>query len=218
MNSNPQLQKQIESIVREVIDSIIPQNRQFSIPIEISARHMHITQEDLEVLFGKGAKLTKLRDLLQPGEFAANETVAIIGPNRRMFQSVRILGPCRKFTQLEMSFTDGRFLGIDLPARVSGNIENSAPIVMVGPKGILNLDQGAIRAMRHIHMSFEDAAKLGLKNGQNVSVKTGGPNGVTFDNVLMRAGEGLKPVMHIDTDEANSAGLSGDVIFGEIIP
>jgi propanediol utilization protein len=120
---------------------------------------------------------------------------------------MRILGPIRKMTQVELSYSDGRYLGLDLPARISGNIKDTSPIVLVGPQGVLRLTEGAIRALRHIHMSPQDAARLGVENGQMVSVKTNGPMGVIFDKVVIRAGANLKLEMHIDTDESNAAGL-----------
>ena len=168
---------------------------------------MHITQENLETLFGNGYQLTKLRDLNQPGEFAANETVTVVGPKRRLFEKVRILGPVRKITQVELSLTDGIYLGMDLPLRISGDIDGSAPLMLIGPEGVLNLPQGGIRAARHIHASPEDLSRLGLKNGQIVSVKSTGPMSVTFNHVVIREGENLNLEMHIDTDEANAAGM-----------
>ena len=229
-NSDSNIALQVETIVREVVDSLLPDRPQISggnresasptdrqVPISISARHLHIKQEDLETLFGSGYHLTKLTDLFQPGEFASNETVTIVGPNRRVFEKVRILGPTRKFTQVEMSFTDGRYLGMDLPLRISGDLKGSAPIVIVGPVGVLQLKEGAIRAMRHVHMSDENAVNWGLKNGQSVSIQTKGPIGLTFGNVVVRTGPNLKLEMHIDTDEANAAGLSLENNMGVLI-
>ncbi|UCF39277.1 MAG: phosphate propanoyltransferase [Acidobacteriota bacterium] len=177
------------------------------VPVGVSARHMHIRQEDLETLFGKGYQLTKLKDLNQPGEFAANETLTVVGPKRRLFEQVRILGPVRKMTQVELSYSDGIYLGIDLPHRLSGDIRGSAPLVLVGPKGVLNLPEGGIRAKRHIHINPQDAARLGVTSGQIVSVRAGGPLSVTFNNVVIRMADNLNLEMHIDTDEANACGL-----------
>lgn len=203
-----ELAAQVETIVREVINSLLPDHDQRLVPISISARHLHIKQEHLELLFGPGYQLTKLRDLLQPGEFAANETVTVVGQNRRIFEKVRILGPTRHFTQVELPFTDGRYLGIDLPARHSGDLKNSAPIVLIGPAGVLRLEEGAIRALRHIHINQETADRWGLKNKQMVSIQTRGPTAVAFKNVLIRIGKNANLEMHIDTDEANAAGLT----------
>jgi propanediol utilization protein len=205
------MQRLVESVVKDVLTSMVPTEVGRTVPVGVSARHLHITQENLEFLFGAGSRLTKLRDLNQPGEFAANETVTVVGPNRRTFERVRILGPVRSITQVELSYTDGVYLGLDLPHRLSGNIEGSAPLILIGPKGVLHLTHGGIRAARHIHINPEDALRLGLENGQKVSVKTIGPMSVTFNNVIVRRGENLNLEMHIDTDEANAAGLrSGD--------
>ncbi len=202
-----ELRPVVEEIVRKVIDAVLSEKQEMLVPIEVSARHLHVTQQDLETLFGPGHQLSKLRDLNQPGEFASNETVSVMGPKRRMLESVRILGAIREITQIELSYTDGIHLGIDLPHRISGDIKASAPIVLMGPRGVLELKEGAIRAMRHIHISPEQALQWGLKKGQKVSVQTQGPMQVTFDNVVIRTGENLNLTMHIDTDEANAAGI-----------
>jgi len=195
-------------VVEEVVNSLLPKSEgDFSIPVGVSARHMHITQQHLEQLFGAGKQLTKLKDLYQPGEFAASETVTVIGPKRRLFEQVRILGPTRAFTQVELSYSDGVYLGLDLPYRLSGNIEGSSPLILIGPKGVLHLPEGAIRAARHIHISPADARNLGVRNGQIVSVETSGPMSIVFNNVIIRQQENLKLEMHVDTDEANAAGL-----------
>ncbi|MDZ7316505.1 MAG: phosphate propanoyltransferase [candidate division KSB1 bacterium] len=207
----------VEQIVRQVIDEMLPPYGERTVPIGISARHLHISQEHLEILFGPGAKLTKLRDLTQPGEFAAEETVAVMGPNRRLFGQVRILGPVREATQLELAYTDGIFLGMQLPCRMSGDIKGSAPFVVIGPAGVLRLPEGAIRAMRHIHMSPEDARRFGLKQGDKIKVKAYGTASLTFDDVVVRIKEGLILQMHIDTDEANAAGIDPHNAFGEMI-
>jgi putative phosphotransacetylase len=190
--SKEELAKYIESVVRQVVDEIIPDGGDRQIPIGISARHMHITQADLETLFGKGYHLTKLRDLNQPGEFAANETLTLVGPNRRIFEKVRILGPVRDHTQVELSYSDGI----------------SAPLVLIGPKGVLQLPEGGIRAMRHLHINPQDAERLGVKQGQKVRIKTLGKMSVILNNVVVRIKDGLKLEMHVDTDEANAAGIT----------
>jgi putative phosphotransacetylase len=198
---------QVEQIVRQVVEARLAAAGERRVPISVSARHLHIRPDHLETLFGPGAQLTKLKDLMQTGEFAANETVTVVGPNRRVFEKVRILGPVRKATQVELSFTDGRYLGMDLPARLSGNIQGTLPIVLVGPVGTVRLSEGTIRALRHIHVAEEDAVRMGLQHGQMVSVRTDGPTGVTFDSVLIRILKNAKLEMHIDTDEGNAAGL-----------
>jgi len=211
-----QVRTYVEQAVRDALRQRLGASSRNLVPMNISARHLHIAEEHLAILFGPGAQLTRLRDLLQPGEFAANETVTVVGANRRVFEQVRILGPVRKATQVEMSYTDGRYLGIDLPARVSGNIAGTHPVVLVGPKGALHLPEGLIRALRHIHCSEDDAAQLGLRNGDMVSVRTSGPMAVTFNEVLMRVGKNARREMHIDTDEANAAGLGAGAV-GEIL-
>ena len=194
----------IERIVRETVDRLVR--------INVSARHLHITQDHLEVLFGSGHSLTRYKDLMQPGEFASGETVTVVGPNRRVFEKVRILGPTRSQTQVELSFNDGRYIGLDLPARLSGNIKGSLPIVLVGPRGVLQLREGAIRALRHIHIGEAEAMHLGVKNGEMVRVKTHGAMAVTFENVLIRVGSNAVREMHIDTDEGNAAGLPSSTL------
>lgn len=204
-----ELAQLVESVVRDVLRTVTGLDRPV-VPVGVSARHLHITQDHLERLFGPGHRLTKLRDLNQPGEFAAQETLTLVGPKRRTLE-IRILGPVRRFTQAELSFSDGIYLGMDLPHRLSGNVQGSAPLVLVGPAGVLQLPEGGIRAQRHIHVRPVDARRLGVRNGQAVSVRTMGDLSVTFNNVVIREGEGLNLEMHIDTDEANAAGLrSGD--------
>lgn len=200
----------VEAVVRQVLDRVEPGHQR--IPVGVSARHMHITAEHLEILFGTGHQLSRLRDLNQPGEFASNEVVTVVGPKRRTLD-VRILGPVRRATQVELSFSDGIYLGMELPYRLSGNIRGSAPLMLVGPKGVLHLPEGGIRAARHIHVAPADARRLGVSNGQLIQVRTRGEMGVTFNNVVVREGDNLKLEMHLDTDEANAAGLkSGDLV------
>ncbi|MFP4017095.1 MAG: phosphate propanoyltransferase [Halanaerobiales bacterium] len=179
-----------------------------SIPVGVSVRHVHITQEDLEVLFGKGYTLTKKKDLAQPGEFAANEVVTAVGPKLRSISNIRILGPVRSKTQVELAKTDGIQLGINPPVRKSGDLIGSAGITLVGPKGSLTLKEGAIQANRHIHMGTEDAARLGVKNDDIVSVEVDGAKALIFRNVQVRVHEGWVLEMHLDTDDANAAGIN----------
>ncbi len=201
------IRQYVEQCVRDAVNAHFDGAGGRVVPISISARHLHIRQDHLEILFGPGAQLTKLRDLIQPGEFAAHETVAVVGPKGRAFEQVRILGPVRKLTQVELSYTDGRYLGMNLPARVSGDIAGTLPAILIGPRGVVSLTEGVIRALRHIHMSEADLTRLGLRNGQKVSVSTGGSAALTFDEVLIRAGTHALLEMHVDTDEANAAGL-----------
>lgn len=179
-----------------------------SIPVGVSVRHVHIKQEDLEKLFGKGYKLTKKKDLAQPGEFAANEVVTVVGPKLRSISNIRILGPVRSKTQIELAKTDGIQLGLNPPVRKSGQLEGSESITMVGPKGSLTLKEGAIRANRHIHMGPEDAASFGVKDDDIVSVEVAGDKALIFKNVQVRVHQGWILEMHLDTDDANAANIN----------
>jgi len=188
----------------------------YDIPMGVSARHIHLAPEHIEILFGAGYALKELKPLSQPGQFAAEETVAVVGPKGR-FDKVRILGPARGNTQLEISRTDAFALGIDAPVRLSGNIEGTPGIRIVGPQGEVTVDRGVIVAARHIHMHPDDAARMNVKDKQIVSVKTEGERGVTFANVVCRVSDQFTLDMHIDTDEANAAGIrNGDK--GTLIP
>jgi propanediol utilization protein len=175
--------------------------------VNVSARHIHVTPEALEQLFGPGAKLTKLKDLYQDGEFASEQTVNIIGPRNRMIPNVRILGPVRKYTQVELSYTDGVFLGIDLPLRISGNHEGTPGCVLVGPHGAYNMNQGVIRAERHVHMSPADLDYYGVADGDYMKLRIDGPCGLLFDRVKVREHPKVKLEVHIDTDEGNACDL-----------
>ena len=175
--------------------------------VNVSARHMHVTPEHLEVLFGKGAKLTKLKDLYQEGEFASEQLVTIVGPRQRIIPNVRILGPTRDYSQIELSYTDGIYLGIDLPLRISGNHEGTPGVTVMGPKGVVSLDRGVIRAERHAHMSTEDMAYYGVKDGDYMKLKIDGPCGVTFDRLKVRWHKKVVLEVHIDTDEGNACDL-----------
>jgi len=186
------------------------------VPIGVSARHIHLAPEHIETLFGAGYELKVLKPLSQPGQFAAEETVAVVGPKGR-FDKVRILGPARGSTQLEISRTDAFALGVDAPVRLSGNIEGTPGIRIVGPQGEVTIDRGVIVASRHIHLHTDDAARMNIKDKQVVSVRTEGERGVTFANVVCRVSDQFALDMHIDTDEANAAGIkTGDK--GVIVP
>lgn len=176
--------------------------------VNISARHVHLTQEHVEILFGAGAKLTIEKDLYQDGYFAAAETVAVVGPRRRMLPNVRVLGPCRDDSQVELAFTDGISLGIDLPVRISGNVSGTPGCVLVGPKGVVELKQGVIRAMRHVHMGADDLVHYGVANGDlmNLRIESQGCTTV-LEDLIVRAGKGIKLEVHLDTDEGNACNL-----------
>ena len=186
-----------------------------SFMIETSARHIHLTQETLEKLFGEGYELTVRKPLSYPGQFASNERLTVVGPKKEM-ANVSILGPVRKMDQIELSATDARTLGIDAPVRESGDIEGSPSVKLVGPAGELTIPCGVIAAKRHIHMTPADAEQLGLKDKDVVSVKTTGERSVVFNETVVRVSDKFLFRMHIDTDEANAAGIAGEV-EGEII-
>jgi len=178
------------------------------VPIEISGRHLHISQTDLEKLFGVGAQLTSLKPVSQPDQFAANETVEIVGP-KSSFKVLRIVGPVRSQTQIELSMTDARALGLDATLKVSGNLEGtSGGVKLIGPKGEVDLQDGVIIAQRHLHIEPAKAKEWGIKTGDIVKVKIDGARGLVFDQVAVRSHEGIdKLAVHLDTDEANAAGL-----------
>ena len=174
----------------------------------ISARHCHLTQGDVDVLFGQGYQLTELKRLFQATDFAANETVAVIGPRQKMIPGVRILGPCRTFSQVELSFTDSISLGIDIPVKLSGDIEGTPGCLLIGPKGSLVLPRGVIRAERHVHMGPSDAAYYGVKHLDRMNMRVISPCPTTLEGLLVRVHNDWKLEIHIDTDEANSCDLT----------
>ena len=183
------------------------------VPIAVSARHVHITRKVFEELYGTGRELTVYTELYQPGEFASAEVVTLVGPRLRAIQDVRILGPFREYTQIELSRTDGIALGIDPPVRKSGDLSGSEPIVLVGPAGSISLKEGAICANRHVHMSPDDAKRLGVENNDIAKIRIPGIRALTFGNVQIRVSEAYLLQMHLDTDDANAAGVrSGDTV------
>jgi len=204
----------IEQITRMILEAINNDKDEvkMKVPVGVSARHIHLTQEDVEKLFGPGYQLTKKKELMG-GQFASNEQCTIVGLKLRAIENVRILGPVRSKSQIEISATDARTLGIKAPTRQSGDIKGSAPIAVVGPKGAIYLNEGCIVAARHIHMAPSDAKAAGLKDGDFVSVKTDNDRGAVLDNVKIRVDESFTLEMHIDTDEANACGIKqGDLV------
>ena len=184
--------------------------------VETSARHLHVTTEHFEILFGAGAELTKKKDLSQPGQYACAERVTVVGPKKEL-AGVSILGPFRKETQIELSASDARSIGITAPVRQSGEIAGSGACKLVGPCGEVELTEGVIVAKRHIHMTTADAAELGLVDNQIVDVKMDCEGRkLTFGDVVVRVSDSYAKAMHIDTDESNAAGCAG-VVYGEII-
>ena len=181
--------------------------------VETSARHVHVTKEALAVLFGAGYELTLKKELSQPGQFASNERVTIVGPKKEL-PNVSILGPCRKANQVELSATDARSIGLDAPIRESGDIAGSAGCKIVGPAGELEISEGVIVAKRHIHMTEADAAEFGVKNGDVVSVLLDAGNGrkTVFADTVIRVSDSFRLAMHIDTDESNAAACGKNMV------
>lgn len=189
--------------------------RTIKIPIEISARHAHLSKDDLEDLFGRGYELKVLKELSQPGQFAARETIDIIGP-KGVIKNIRIIGPCRPKTQIEISKTDGYILGDIPPVRVSGDIVGSPGVIIRGPRGEIRVKEGLVMALRHIHVSPEEARKNDLEDGQKVSVEVSGKRALIFKDVVVRVHPEYRMSFQIDTDEGNAADVeTGDT--GELI-
>lgn len=207
--------KDIEFITKAVIAVIEnrkSENLGYAVPIGVSARHVHLTQEHIEILFGEGYQLTRKKELMG-GQFASNEMVTLVGLKLRAIENVRVLGPARKASQVEISATDAVRLGIKAPIRESGNIAGSAPVAVVGPKGALYLKEGCIIAMRHIHMSPSDALAAGVHDQDIVSVRCDNERGSIFNHVKIRVDDSFTLEMHIDTDEANSSKIeTGNIV------
>lgn len=175
--------------------------------VNVSARHCHLTPEAVEALFGKGYQLKVYKWLYMDGQFAAKETVTLIGPRSRVISNLRILGPCRNLNQIELAYTDGIALGFDLPLRSSGNIKGTPGCMLMGPAGFFEMEQGVIRAARHVHMHPVDAEFYGVKAGDMMRLKVGGPCGLALDEMLVRVDPSFKLEVHIDTDEGNACNL-----------
>ena len=209
MNITPEL---IEKIVKQVVANTEVSN-DMSVPIGISNRHIHLSREHVDILFGKGYQLQKLKDLSQPGQFACKETLTIIGPSMRSIEGVRVLGPERSSTQVEISRTDSFQLKVKPPVRESGKISGSAPMTIIGPRGVVTIDEGCIIANRHIHMSLEDGQRFGVKDCDYVTVDLLGERKSRFYDVQIRVHKDFRLEMHIDTDDANAAGVkNGDKV------
>ena len=202
----------VERVVRQALQSRMAGRDTAVKPnplvVNISARHVHLTDEHVEMLFGKGATLTPIRDLYQDGYYAAEETVAVVGPRRRMLPNVRVLGPCRPDSQVELAMTDGISLGIELPVRISGDHHDTPGCVLVGPKGVVELNAGVIRAMRHVHMGPGDLEHYGVSNGDVMHLRIVSTGCTTvLEDLVVRAGDNIKLEVHIDTDEGNAVNL-----------
>jgi len=201
----------VEQIVRQVALEYLGRGKNGTAPVltvQTSSRHMHVCREDMDVLFGPGAELTFDRPLFQEGNFAAKETVTIVGPRSRLISNLRILGPMRKQSQVELAFTDAIMLGFDkIPIRLSGDIAGTPGAVIIGPKGVVELKEGVIRAAIHVHMNPAEAAHFGVQKGDRMKLRIGGLAGVTFNDVHVRIDPASKLNVHMDTDEANACGL-----------
>jgi putative phosphotransacetylase len=178
--------------------------------VNVSARHCHLTPETVEALFGKGHQLTVHKWLYQEGQFAAKETITLIGPRSRVISNLRILGPCRNLNQVELAYSDAIALGFNIPLRISGNIQGTPGAMLMGPNGFFEMEQGIIRAMRHVHMSPTDADFYGVKAGEAMKLKIGGDCGIVLDKMLCRVDKSFKLEVHIDTDEGNACNLQHD--------
>ena len=202
--TDKQMQELVESIVKAVKGGAAPEG---NIPVGISNRHIHLTREHVEILFGKGYELTKLKDLSQPGQYACKEQLTIVGPSMRAIEGVRVLGPERKKSQVEISRTDSFVLKVKPPVRESGDVAGSAPVTIISPKGVVTLTEGCIIANRHIHMSEDEGRAFGVRDGEYVDVEMNGERRSLFYDVQIRVHKDFRLEMHIDTDDANAAGV-----------
>lgn len=206
-------QEAVSKLVKRVLDEMVgggaakQEKNEGDIPVGISNRHIHLSREHVDVLFGKGYALQVHKDLSQPGQYACKETLTIVGPSLRPIENVRVLGPERKASQVEISKTDSYVLKVKPPVRESGKIEGSSPITIIGPKGVVTLKEGCIIANRHIHMSLEDGARFGVKDGETVTVDAVGTRRTRFYDVQVRVSDAFRLEMHLDTDDANAVGL-----------
>ena len=202
----------IEKLVRAVLSdlegkSAVKESEDLGVPVGISNRHIHLSASDLETLFGKGYSLTPIKDLSQPGQYACKETLTIVGPSMRPIENVRVLGPVRGASQVEISKTDSYVLKVKPPVRESGNIKGSSPIRIIGPKGIVELSEGCIIANRHIHMSPDESAIFGLRDCDVVTVDVDGERKTRWYGVQVRVHKDFRLEMHVDTDDANAVGI-----------
>ena len=206
--------EQIEAVVRRVLGACDASCKRGTkcdscgdIPVGISNRHIHLTEAHVEALFGKGYKLTPIKELSQPGQYACKETLTIVGPSMRPIENVRVLGPTRPKSQVEISMTDSYVLKVKPPVRESGKLEGSSPIRIIGPKGVVELNEGCIIANRHIHMSPSDAVRFNVKDGDFVIVDVAGTRRTRWYDVQVRVHPDFRLEMHVDTDDANATGI-----------
>ena len=197
----------IDRLVQEIVRKVKSQRAQeIPIPVGVSARHAHIDDETLQILFGPGHELTPYRELYQPGAFAAEEVISVVGPRLRAIERVRILGPSRDYNQVELARTDAIYIGVNPPVRDSGDLRGAEAVTFIGPKGSITT-HAAIRAARHIHLRPSDITELGLEGHENTRVRVGGEKGVIYDNVRLKIDGSYLPELHLDTDDANAADL-----------
>ena len=214
MSQSPLNRAQVEQLVRQSLSRLGGNSgastKQGPNPlvVNISARHCHLSQESVEILFGKGHQLTPKKDLYMDGQFAAQESVTMIGPRSRVISNLRILGPCRDFDQVELALTDAISLGFDIPVRNSGDIEGTPGCMLMGPAGFLEMDKGVIRAAPHVHMHPDDAKYYGVEDKSYMKLRIGGDLGLTFDRIFVRVDPSFKLEVHIDTDEGNACGFT----------
>jgi putative phosphotransacetylase len=214
--SSPPHRAVVEHLVRQAVYSRLgrPLPKPAAAPnplvVNVSARHCHLTQDAVEALFGKGHQLQVHKWLYQEGQFAAKETVTLVGPRSRIISNLRILGPCRTLNQVELAYTDGIALGFDLPHRISGDIKGTLGGMLMGPVGFFEMEQGIIRAMRHVHMHPTDADYYGVKAGEAMKLRIGGECGIVLEKMLVRVDKSFKLEVHIDTDEGNACNLQPD--------
>ena len=204
--SNAQIAELVKKVLSEVNGANVGSSNG-EVPVGVSNRHIHLTKEDMETLYGEGYELTPLKDLSQPGQYACKEVLTIVGPSLRPIENVRVLGPLRKQSQVEISATDSFVLKVKPPVRESGKLAGSAPIRIIGPKGVVSLKEGCIIANRHIHMSPADAAQFGVKDCDTVTVDVNGTRRTRWYDVQVRVHKDFRLEMHVDTDDANAAGI-----------
>lgn len=205
------LNDRIAEIVRNVLSGLeaapVSEKQDGEVPVGVSNRHIHLSRADLATLFGEGYELTPIKDLSQPGQYACKETLTIVGPSLRPIENVRVLGPVRGASQVEISATDSYVLKVKPPVRESGKIQGSAPIRIIGPRGVVELSEGCIIANRHIHMSPDDGAAFGVKDGDYVTVDVEGKRRTRWYDVQVRVHPDFRLEMHVDTDDANATGI-----------
>ncbi|MBR7096027.1 MAG: phosphate propanoyltransferase [Clostridia bacterium] len=203
-------EKTVTALVARIVADL--QGPVADVPIGVSNRHIHLTQEDVETLFGKGYELEKIKDLKQPGQYACRETLTIVGPSMRPIEGVRVLGPVRRRSQVEISRTDSFQLKVKPPVRESGDLDGSAPITIIGPRGTVTLPEGCIIANRHIHMGLSDAARYGVIDGDYVTVDALSGKRTRWYDVQVRVSDAFVLEMHVDTDDANAAGIGNGAL------